>query len=213
MGSTRNLVLKHLLNHQRSTINDLAKAVKINPISVRHHVARLEKDGMVDSAEERHGVGRPRRVYFLTETGMEHFPGRTIKLTNRILDELRDTLPAEQFSRVFAGMASQAANDLPSQAELGKMSLDQRLKAMKSWLNKEGFGVQIQRNEKEVIIKETSCPYFYVGQTHSEVCSIDKALIARALSVDPQRTSCLLSGDSHCTYVIPMAAIKETITS
>jgi predicted ArsR family transcriptional regulator len=213
MGSTRNSVLKHLLNHQRSTINELAKAVKINPISVRHHVTRLEDEGMVGSAEERHGVGRPRRVYFLTEAGMEHFPGRTIKLTNRILDQLKNTLPAEQFSKVFAGMADEAAKDLPAQSELGKMNLDQRLKAMKTWLNKEGFGVQIHKTEKEVVIKETSCPYFYVGQTHGEVCSIDKALIARALSVDPQRTSCLLSGDSHCTYVIPMAAIKETITT
>lgn len=213
MGSTRDLVLKHLLNHQRSTINELAKAVKINPISVRHHISRLEQDGMVRSAEERHGVGRPRRVYFLTESGMEHFPGRTIRLTNRILDELKNTLPAEQFSKIFAGMASQAASDLPSEAELGKMGLDQRLKLMKSWLNKEGFGAHVSRNEKEVIIKETSCPYFYVGQSHSEVCSIDRKLIARALSVDPQRTSCLLSGDSHCTYVIPMAAIKQTITN
>lgn len=213
MGSTRNLVLKHLLNHQRSTINDLAKAVKINPISVRHHITRLEQEGMVDSAEERHGVGRPRRVYFLTETGMEHFPGRTIRLTNRILDELKGTLPAEQFSKIFSGMAAQAASDLPKQAELGKMSLDERLKVMKSWLNKEGFGVQVSRNEKELTIKETSCPYFYVGQSHSEVCSIDRMLIARALSVEPERTSCLLNGDSNCTYVIPMAAIKETITT
>ena len=29
--------------------NDLAKAVKINPISVRHHIGRLEADGLVDS--------------------------------------------------------------------------------------------------------------------------------------------------------------------
>ena len=83
MGSTRNAVLKHLLNHQRSTINELAKAVKINPISVRHHITRLEKEGLVASAQERHGVGRPRRVYFLSEAGMEHFPGRTIRFTFR----------------------------------------------------------------------------------------------------------------------------------
>lgn len=213
MGSTRNSVLKHLLNHQRSTINELAKAVKINPISVRHHVTRLEKEGMVASAEERHGVGRPRRVYFLTEAGMEHFPARTIRFTNRLLDELKETMPTEQFGQLLAGMAKAAADDLAEAGDLSKLSLDERVKIMKTWLTKEGFSVQIQRNEKELVIKETSCPYFYVGQNHGEVCSIDKALIAKALSADPQRTSCLLSGDSHCTYVIPMAAIKEAVAN
>lgn len=211
MGSTRDLVLKQLLNQQRCTINDLAKVVKINPISVRHHIGRLEKEGMVASAEERHGVGRPRRVYFLTEAGIEHFPGRTVRFTNRLLDELKENLPAEDVQKLFARVATTASAELPDQAELSKLSLDQRLKLMKSWLNKEGFNAQVHRNAQEVVIKETSCPYYYVGQSHSEVCSIDKALISRALAAEPQRTTCLLSGDSHCTYVVPMSAIRENI--
>jgi len=213
MGSTRNAVLKYLLNHQRSTINELAKAVKISPISVRHHITRLEKEGLVDSSEERHGVGRPRRVYYLTEAGMEHFPGRTIRFTNRLLDELKESLPAEQFAHLLASMGASAAEDLAATGDLDQMSLEQRLKLLKAWLTKEGFSVQVQRNDKELIIKETSCPYFYVGQNHGEVCSIDKALIAKALSADPQRTSCLLSGDTHCTYTIPMDALKQSINS
>ncbi len=209
--TTRNLVLKQLLTQQRCTIIDLAKAVKINPISVRHHIGRLEKEGMVASAEERHGVGRPRRVYFLTEAGVEHFPGRTIRFTNRLLDEMKDNLPAETVNSLFARMASNVAGELPDEAELTKLSLDERLRLMKSWLTKEGYNVQVHRNEKEVVIKETSCPYYYVGQIHSEVCGIDKALISKALGADPQRTTCLLSGNSYCTYVVPMAAIKESI--
>lgn len=211
MGSTRDLVLKQLLNQQRCTINDLSKVVKINPISVRHHIGRLEKEGMVASAEERHGVGRPRRVYFLTEAGVEHFPGRTVRFTNRLLDELKENLPAEDVQKLFARVATTASAELPDQAELSKLNLDERLKLMKSWLNKEGFSAQVHRSAQEVVIKETSCPYYYVGQSHGEVCSIDKALIAKALSVEPQRTTCLLSGDSNCTYVVPMSAIRENI--
>jgi DeoR family suf operon transcriptional repressor len=74
MSTTRDLVLKTLLTRQRCTVNELAEAVGINPISVRHHVTRLEADGLVTSEEVRHGVGRPRRLYFLTENGMEQFP-------------------------------------------------------------------------------------------------------------------------------------------
>jgi predicted ArsR family transcriptional regulator len=60
--STRERVLKTLLTQEQCTINELAKAVDINPISVRHHITKLQSEGLVNSTEERHGVGRPRRV-------------------------------------------------------------------------------------------------------------------------------------------------------
>ena len=81
MSTTRDLVLKTLLTRQRCTINDLAEAVGINPISVRHHVTKLEAGGLVVSEEERHGVGRPRRLYFLTEKGMERIRKNVKKIT------------------------------------------------------------------------------------------------------------------------------------
>ncbi|MEX1246960.1 MAG: ArsR family transcriptional regulator [Anaerolineales bacterium] len=213
MGTTRNLVLRQLLSQQRCTINDLAKAVKINPISVRHHIGKLEDEGLVSSAEERHGVGRPRRVYFLTEAGRERFPAHTIRFANQLLAEVKQQLPAEEYGKLFSRMAEGIAEQYAGTRQLSDLNLKERLALLKEWLGKEGYTVQIQRGEKEILIKETSCPYYYVGQTHSEVCTIDKALIAKVLSADPERTSCLLSGDSHCTYVVPLEAIKETIPS
>ena len=212
MGSTHNLVLEELLSCQRCTINDLAKAVKINPISVRHHIGKLEAEGLVDSAEERHGVGRPRRVYYLTEAGRERFPARTIRFTNALLNQLKEQLAPELYDQLFISMADTISEKYAS-PDLRHLDLTERLALIEDWLTKEGFSVQVERDEKQILIKETGCPYFYVGQSHSEVCAIDKALISKVLSADPQRTTCLLSGDSHCTYVVPMEAIKETISS
>jgi DeoR family suf operon transcriptional repressor len=208
MGNTRNQVLQHMLNQRHSTINDLAKAVKINPISVRHHIGKLESEGLVDSAEERHGVGRPRRVYFLTEAGMERFPARTIRFTKQLLSELKGQLAPEAYSKLFTRMAEGIAEDYASGKNLSELTLKERVSLVKQWLVNEGFTVQIQKNDKEIIIKETSCPYYHVGQAHGEVCAIDRALIAKVLAADPERTSCLLSGDNHCTYVVPLEAIK-----
>ena len=64
--NTRERVMHTMLVRERCTINELAEAVDINPISVRHHIAKLEAESLVRSEEERHGVGRPRRMYFLT---------------------------------------------------------------------------------------------------------------------------------------------------
>ena len=103
--NTRQRVMKTLLNRQRSTINELAEIVEINPISVRHHINRLEAEGLVASEEERHGVGRPRRLYFLTEAGLKKFPSRYLKLTIRLLEQLKDTMPEPLVSSLFSQMA------------------------------------------------------------------------------------------------------------
>lgn len=209
MSSTRAAVLKHLLDQQRCTINDLAEAVDINPISVRHHIARLEEERLVDSEEERHGVGRPRRVYYLTEKGIEQFPTRTLHFTNRLLDMIKSDLPRETLDDLLQKMAASLTQGACEPEDLEALSLDERLDLLESCLTREGFSVLVERGEEAITIKETTCPYYYVGQIHAEVCSIDKTLISRMLSVAPERTTCLLEGDSHCTYVVPLSAVEE----
>jgi predicted ArsR family transcriptional regulator len=44
MKSTRDRILQTLLRKPRSTINELAEAVGINPISVRHHLTNLQME-------------------------------------------------------------------------------------------------------------------------------------------------------------------------
>ena len=208
MTSTRNQVLQNLLDSQRCTINDLAEAVEINPISVRHHIGKLEADGLVSSEEERHGVGRPRRVYFLTEKGVEQFPARTVRLTSHLLEQLKLSLGEEQVGKLFSDMAASLSKNYRADTKLTDLNLDQRLALIEAALSAEGFTVQTERNEDEVRITETSCPYFHVGQEHKEVCGMDKALISEVLATTPKRTTCLLSGDSCCTYIVPMKSIQ-----
>ena len=101
LRTTRERILQTLLANPHSTINDIAGAVSINPISVRHHIINLLADGSIEVAEERHGVGRPRLVYSLSERGLEKFPTRYVSLTNRLLDQIKETLPEQQVSRHF----------------------------------------------------------------------------------------------------------------
>jgi predicted ArsR family transcriptional regulator len=211
MSGTRAAVLKNLLDQQRCTIIELAEAVEINPISVRHHITRLEEEGLVDSQEERHGVGRPRRVYYLTEKGIEQFPTRTLHFTNQLLALIKSDLPEETLDQLLQTMATSLTQGACEPEELETLTLDERLSLLESCLTREGFSVVVERDLEAITIKETTCPYYHVGQTHAEVCSIDKTLISRLLSVAPERTTCLLDGDSHCTYVVPMTAITEAV--
>jgi len=135
--STRERVLHTLLNKHRCTINELAVAVDINPISVRHHIARLQADGFVGSEEERHGVGRPRQIYFLTESGLERFPTRYLRLTIRLLEQMKEHMPGDMVNQLFLQMATDLVQEYSNKARTEGLSTEQRLDLVKNvhgWL-------------------------------------------------------------------------------
>jgi len=206
--NTRERVLRTLLARERCTINELAEAVDINPISVRHHIVKLEADGLVTSEEERHGVGRPRRQYFLTEGGHEQFPTRYIRLTMRLLEQLKGTATPAFIRNLFTQMAEDMASDYRS--EVRDLPIEGKLELVRQLLTREGFNVELEIQGDQYLIRESSCPYFHVGQDHPEVCSVDQTLISAILNIPAQKVQCLLHGDSVCTYVIPRDVIQET---
>lgn len=198
--TTRQRVMRTLLVRQRCTINELAEAVDINPISVRHHINKLEADGLVTSEEERHGVGRPRRLYSLTEQGIERFPSRYVRLTLRLLQQLKGSMPDSMVRSLFEQMAQDMASDYQAEAE--GLTIEQKLDLVAALLSQEGFTVEWEKQEHGYAIREISCPYYHIGQAHPEVCSVDQALISTVLSVPAQKVQCVLNGDSLCTYLV-----------
>ena len=207
MKSTRDKILQTLLQNPRSTIITLAEAVGINPISVRHHLTNLQMEGLVEGLEERHGVGRPRLVYVLTDEGMERFPTRYMQLTTRLLSQMKDTMPGPVVTNLF----NQMAEDLVSKysSDMQSLSMEERLNLVQEILAHEGFNVNWEKKGEQYQINEISCPYYQIGVAHPEVCTVDQTLISKMLALPVNKVQCILSGATHCTYVIQNAEIKN----
>jgi len=200
MENTRDKMLQVMQRQQRSTIAGLADTVGINPISVRHHLTNLQVEGLVSVEEERHGVGRPRLVYFLTEKGREQFPSRYLRLTSRLLDQLKESLPAAVVNKLFLQIAEDMTGDHASQ--MATLSMEERLEFMKSLLAREGFTVEWEKAGDQYQIHEITCPYLHIGQSHPEVCSLDQMIISKMLAMPAEKVQCILRGDAMCTYVV-----------
>ena len=201
-NTTRNRVLRSLLLNQKRTVNELAESVDINPISVRHHVNKLEAEGLILSEEERHGVGRPRLIFSLTPKGMEQFPQRYLQLTLRLLEQLKSKLPDKVLGNIFKKIAEGIADDLTRDISLEDLDLKERLELLQEVLTSEGFMVNLQEEEGNFYIVEASCPYHHVGEDFPEICIMDQELIAHFISSTPQRVECILDGDKQCKYLI-----------
>ncbi len=201
--STRQKVLQTLLKEHRCSIVELADAVEINPISVRHHIAKLQADGLVASDEERHGVGRPRQVFYLTELGLEEFPTRYLRLTIRLLEQLKRNLPPKMVDQLFSQMAADLVEEYAQLAKQQGMNIEQRLELVSELLKDEGFDLEWEKKGNQYFIREISCPYLHVGQNHPEICVIDQTLISTVLDLPTEKVKCILDGDNQCTFVVP----------
>jgi len=200
MKSTREKVLHTLVTHPRSTIVEIAKSVGINAISVRHHLTSLQADGFVNAEEERHGVGRPRLVYFLTDSGQENFPKRYFQLTNRLLEQMKKTLSEKEFKKIFKNMA----NDLTEEykPKIAKLNFEGKLDLLKTVMDDEGYDIHWVKLNNEYEIQEVACPFYKIGKGHPEICLFDKTLIANMLSISEEDVVRIKHGDNHCSFKI-----------
>lgn len=207
MKSTKDRILQTLLRKPKIAISDIAEAVGINPISVRHHLTNLQMEGLIEPEEERHGVGRPRLVYSLTEEGMERFPTKYMRLTTRLLAQMKETMPGPMVASLF----NQIAEDLASQyaSDIQGLNMEERLDFVKDLLAQEGFTVEWEKKGGQYEIHEISCPYYQIGVAHPEVCTVDQTLISKMLAVPANKIQCILNGGTHCTYVVQPEAVKN----
>ena len=201
-SSTKETILKTLRMQGKCTVKELAEAAEISPISVRHHLSNLQVEGLISVEEARKGVGRPYHLFSLTEKGLENFPRRYFRLTNHILKGLKGSLPEEKIQEILTGVASTMADAY--NFEMEGMTLEDRIKGLQTLLSTEGFEVEIEHKNGELLIRELSCPYFGIGKSHPEVCVIDQAFIAFALDVPVELVTCILDGDTCCTFSVKL---------
>ena len=99
--STRDIILESIKSSHQAKVEDLAEAANVSPVTVRHHLNSLQADGLIESDSVRRKVGRPYYVYSLSEKGEELFPKRYVRLTTRLLEELKSTLPADTLDQIL----------------------------------------------------------------------------------------------------------------
>ena len=200
MSSTRDQLLNLLKARSQVSVTELAEALSVSAVSVRHHLSSLQAEGLVNSTEVRRTVGRPHLVYSLTEAAQERFPAKYLRLSDRLLDELKATLPPHALEEMFTHMAEGMVADYRDR--LAGRPLEDKLTVLIELLGTEGFMARWNRTGETISLMEYNCPYVYLGQRHPEVCSIDQTVIREALQVDVEKTNCILTGAEHCEFVI-----------
>lgn len=198
--STRDVVLQTIQAFSQVTVDDLAQAAEVSPVTVRHHVHSLQAEGLIEATAVRRKVGRPYYVYTLSEKGQETFPKRYVSLTNRLLSELKSRLPADTVSDIFKGVVDGVITEHEGAFE--HLPFEGKLDYLVKILGKEGFLARWERDDDSYKLIEYSCPYISVGSKHTDVCNIDKELMLNVLKMPIQQHSCMLEGADCCEFSV-----------
>lgn len=210
-NSTREIILETIKAQSRVTVDALAKAASVSPVTVRHHLNSLQADGLVSVESVRQSVGRPYYVYSLTEAGHELFPTKYFALSMRLLDELKDRFPAEVVNEVFSGVVRRIAQE--HRGEFEHLPFEKRLDYLVDLLAQEGFLARWRKVDSGYELTEYSCPFLLIGEDHSEVCRLDTVLIETVLETNVEQQSCMLQGDACCQFkVAPVISLSEVET-
>jgi DeoR family transcriptional regulator, suf operon transcriptional repressor len=201
---TREKIMRALRANGQMTVSELAAALRITHISVRHHLSSLQAEAMVVGRQERHGIGRPRVVYKLTETALDRNPSKYYKFTNVLLEQLKEHFPPEMIEKLIMEVAYSIAGEWKT--ELDILPLPRRIDRLVQLLAQEGFVARAESaGPGQYRLLEFACPYSKISLKHPEVCTLDASIIARALGTNVERTSCIRSGSETCTFSIQSA--------
>lgn len=202
--TTRDVILHSIKSLSHPTVEELAEVADVSPVTVRHHLNALLAEGVIEAATVRRKVGRPYYVYALSEKGHELFPKRYVRLTNRLLDEMKDRLPQAVIDQLFDGVVENVLAE--HRGEFEHLGLDERLDFLVELLAEEGFLCSWERTDSGFRIVEYSCPYVSIAGHHAEVCTFDRKLMDGILQLPVRQDSCVLQGGECCQFTIIEAA-------
>ena len=207
MQRTRHTILEYIKQRGRASLDDLAQETGLAAMTVRGHLAVLEKDGLISYEEERGRVGRPRFVYSLTDRGNDLFPKSYHLLCNRILDALKGQ--SDCTAALATHIADHWADEHRHRVEGG--TLDEQVEALAEIRTEEGAMATWEKSPEGFLICQKHCPASCVAARHSDViCAAEIGFMRRLLkNASVERVTWIQNGDATCTYRIrPQKAVQ-----
>jgi predicted ArsR family transcriptional regulator len=205
-SALRRELLLRLRHDGPSAPEELATALGASRTGVLQQLHALEAAGLVSRQSIRHGVGRPRHVYDVTDAAQDLFPTNYDGLASGLLAAIRavggEQLVEEVFEqrRRLAGdrVRERMAERLPSNAPL----VD-RARELAVIQDEQGYLAEAVIGADGVIrLVERNCAIHRVAAATSAACQAELDLFREVLGTDVERETHIAAGDRCCTYRI-----------
>ncbi len=195
-GETRAKLLG-MLRRSRQTITALADGLHLTDNAVRTHIARLERDGIVQHVgTERQTGGKPARVYALTGEGEELFPKAYALVLGGLVEELARHDGWERAVALLCAVGRRTASSVAAPHDR-----EGRVAAAAAALRGLGGDIEVQRAADGFRLQGYGCPLSAVTAKHPQVCALARALVEE-ITGQPVTECCDRTGRPRCGFRI-----------
>jgi predicted ArsR family transcriptional regulator len=204
---TRLRILKSLKMAGPLTAPVLAERLGVTAVAVRQHLDALLADGLLKFEDEKKGVGRPKRVWALSEDGHAQFPDNHSGLVQGLLNGLRELYGEEGVERLIEHR-QETARTAYGEALASAGSLSERLSILADLRSREGYMARVEKAGADYLLIENHCSICAAATACSGFCRSEMALFQDLLGKDVSltREEHLLSGGRRCVYRVKAVA-------
>jgi DeoR family transcriptional regulator, suf operon transcriptional repressor len=216
-GDTKQRILEMLLEGSMS-LGEITSKLQIQKSAVRVHLESLQAENAVESHFKIERLGRPRKIYRLTENGRELFPRRYDLALSLILKKISETNGQEHAKKLIESVADDMAASIKYEIEksgsLG--NFEESLRILNSASNDMGFASSISKeDDNKFSIQSKNCILHKVAVNHQNIIchGLHDRMIIKSLDGDDgggkrkfginiELKECIALGDSFSRHVV-----------
>lgn len=185
------------------TAEALGHKLGMTAVGARQHLARLEEEALVDAVDQSEGVGRPKRIWSLTEAGHARFPDNHAGLTLELITAIRKTGGEAMLDQVIEAREKSALVTYRRALD-GADSLKDKVKRLAKIRSEEGYMASTATDGGAVLLIENHCPICVAAKACQGFCRSELALFQETLGKDVSvaREEHIVAGARRCVYRI-----------
>ena len=207
-SDTKMKILNILLEGSK-TAGEIADKLKIQKSAIRTHLESLQAEQSVRSYFKIEGLGRPRKIYELTESGRELFPRKYELVLSLVLQKIESTEGHEYLKKIIKSIADNMAHDIHDKIKKSSSSLEESVKILNSVSNELGFMSSFYKeHDNTYSIISHNCIVHKMAIRHQDaICHgfhdriIQKSLDGK-INSNVQLKECIALGDKYSRHII-----------
>lgn len=182
----------------------LAKSLGVSAMAVRQHLYVFQKKRWVEFSENPRPVGRPAKLWRLTETAEPFFPDRHNDLLVNFIEGIQETLGEAQLDRVLEHRAKQQTNHYRARLDACP-DLEEKVAKLSEMRSEEGYMAECRElGPEEFLLIENHCPICRAASICSGLCDTELKVFRKSLGNGSrvERIEHMLNEDRRCVYRI-----------
>jgi predicted ArsR family transcriptional regulator len=205
-GALRRAILIRLRREGPATPDNLAISIGASRTGVLQQLRALEATNLVTRHTLRHGVGRPRHLYELTDEAQELFPSNYDGLATGLLAAIGAVGGQDLIEQVFRARRRQIGERVRRELDerVGSDApLRERVRALAVIQDEQGYLADAVLDPDGTIrLREHNCAILDVARGERSACAAELELFRDVLGVEVVRETHIASGDRCCSYRI-----------